>query len=66
MWSDEPAESGRLSAGDMGGVCVVRESCCRIFNDATSLAKDVEDPKLSVLMMASFTNELEAVSKLSV
>jgi hypothetical protein len=42
-------ECGRLSSGDIGGVCVVWESCWRRFSDVGSLSNATELAKLSVL-----------------
>ena len=44
----DPDERGRLFAGDIGGVFVGCESCCKMFKDATSPVKEADDAKLSV------------------
>lgn len=46
--SVDPEDRGRLLAGDIGGVCVDCESCCKMFKDATSPVKEADDVKLSV------------------
>jgi hypothetical protein len=66
MSSMEFAEPGRWSAGDVGGVCcvLVRESCCRMFKDGKSWAKELEEAKLSWCTFVSSEKELEMESKL--
>lgn len=47
---EDPEERGLLLAGDIGGVCVVCDSCCNIFKDATSPVNELDDAKLAVLV----------------
>jgi hypothetical protein len=61
----EPDERGRWSAGDIGGVWEVLESCCRMFIDAISLSNDVAVVNVVFEISAPFVNGLEADSKLA-
>lgn len=61
----EPDGNGLSSAGDMGGVCDVCESCWNRFMETASPPKEPELSKLEATMLASSTYWLDADSKLN-
>ena len=60
-------DKGRLSVGDIGGVCVVVvwESCWNRFMETTSSSKELEESKLETARLTLSAYGLDAVSKLN-